>query len=174
MQREAPSYEALLQGLVSLRLCLYPTATEARIQELSDDLSQIQERCTHVKNSISHRQVFIRYRTNNLHLFISGLIDLSIFRACLHLSKLWSHVINLHLYIRLQLLEPQLSQLELFDQALLTLTQRSENFLSGLRDSSQVDTADLEAANTKLKVRNQYFAVSNHVFCRLCLLEQLQ
>ncbi len=79
MQREAPSYEALLQGLVSLRLCLYPTATEARIQELSDDLSQIQERCTHVKNSISHRQVFIRYRTNNLHLSISGLIDLSIF-----------------------------------------------------------------------------------------------
>ncbi|XP_028253699.1 nesprin-1 [Parambassis ranga] len=34
---------------------------------------------------------------------------------------------------------------------LLTLTQRSENFLSGLRSSSQVDIANLEAAVTELK-----------------------
>lgn len=45
-----------------------------------------------------------------------------------------------------------MSHLEQFDQALLTLTQRSEHFLSGLRSSSQVDIADLEAAITKLKV----------------------
>lgn len=56
---------------------------------------------------------------------------------------------------RLELLKPQLEQLEQFDQALLTLTQTSENFLSGLRSSSQVDIADLEAAITKLKVRDQ-------------------
>ncbi|XP_074471039.1 nesprin-1-like isoform X4 [Sebastes fasciatus] len=55
------------------------------------------------------------------------------------------------LSFRLELLESQLSQLEQFDQALLTLTQRSENFLSGLRSSSQVDIADLEAAISKLK-----------------------
>ncbi|XP_027140369.1 nesprin-1 isoform X4 [Larimichthys crocea] len=106
MQRETPSYEALLNGLVNLGLCLYPTAPEARIHELTDDLKQIQERCTSIKNSISHR---------------------------------------------LELLKPQLEQLEQFDQALLTLTQTSENFLSGLRSSSQVDIADLEVAITKLK-----------------------
>lgn len=53
------------------------------------------------------------------------------------------------------LLESQLSQLELFDQALVTLTHRSENFLSGLRSTSQVDIADINASITKLKVRNQ-------------------
>ncbi|XP_040920912.1 nesprin-1-like [Toxotes jaculatrix] len=106
MQRETPSYDVLLQGLVNLGLCLYPTAPEARIQEFSDDLTQLQERSTSVKNSISHR---------------------------------------------FELLKSQLSQLELFDEALLTLTQRSENFLSVLRSSSQVDIADLEAAITKLK-----------------------
>lgn len=56
MQRETPSYEALLQGLVNLGLCLYPTAPETRVQELSDDLTQLQERCASLKNSISHRQ----------------------------------------------------------------------------------------------------------------------
>ncbi|XP_023266581.1 nesprin-1-like [Seriola lalandi dorsalis] len=79
MQGETQSYEVLLQGLANLGLCLYPTAPEARIQELSDDLTQLQERSTSVKSSISHR---------------------------------------------FELLESQLSQLELFDQALLTLTQR--------------------------------------------------
>nr|XP_019953051.1 PREDICTED: nesprin-1-like [Paralichthys olivaceus] len=106
MQTESQSYEVLLQGLVNLGLCLYPTAPDARIQELSDVLARLQERSTSVKNSISHR---------------------------------------------FQLLESQLSQLELFDQALLTLNQRSENFLSVLRSSSQVDIADLEAAITTLK-----------------------
>ncbi|XP_039981906.1 nesprin-1-like [Xiphias gladius] len=105
MQGETPSYDVLLQGLVNLGLCLYPTAPEARIQELCDDLTQLQERSTSVKNSISQR---------------------------------------------FELLESQLSQLELFDQVLLTITQRSENLFSGLRSSSQVDIADLEAAVTKL------------------------
>ncbi|GLD49390.1 nesprin-1-like protein [Lates japonicus] len=116
MQGETASYEVLLQGLVNLGLCLYPTAPEARIQELSDDLTQLQERFTSAKSSISHR---------------------------------------------FELLQSQLSQLELFDQALLTLTQRSENFLSVLRSSSQVDIADPEAAITKLKeheVRLQAYA----------------
>lgn len=75
---------------------------------------------------------------------------------------------------RLELLEPHLEHLEQFDQALLTLTQKSENFLSGLRNSSQVDITELEAAITKLKVRNQYRAVSTVVLYRLCLLQQLQ
>lgn len=56
-----------------------------------------------------------------------------------------------------------MSQLEQFDEALLTLTQNSENFLSGMRSSSQVEIADLEAAISKLKVRNQYFAVNHDV-----------
>lgn len=73
------------------------------------------------------------------------------------------------LSFRLELLESQLSQLEQFDQALLTLTQRSENFLSGLRSSSQVDIADLEAAISKLKVRNQYLTVNNDVLYRFCI-----
>lgn len=69
--------------------------------------------------------------------------------------KFFTLVPNFHFSFRFELLQLQLSQLELFDQALLTLTQRSENFLSVLRSSSQVDIADLEAAITKLKVRNQ-------------------
>lgn len=52
------------------------------------------------------------------------------------------------------LLESQLSQLELFDQALLTLTQRGENFLSVLRSASKVDVADPEVMFMELKVRN--------------------
>lgn len=56
MQRETPSFEALLQGLMNLGVCLYPTAPESRIRELRDDLAQIQERCASVKNSIKHRQ----------------------------------------------------------------------------------------------------------------------
>ncbi|XP_067337447.1 nesprin-1 isoform X16 [Channa argus] len=106
MQAEIPSYEALLQGLVNLGLCLYPTAPGVRIQELSDDLKHLQDRCTSVKKSI---------------------------------------------LLRFKLLESHLSHLELFDQALLTLTQRSENFLSGLRSSSRVNIADLETATTKLR-----------------------
>ncbi|XP_028460432.1 nesprin-1-like [Perca flavescens] len=106
MQGEMASYEVLLQGLVNLALCLYPTTPEARIEELSNDLAQLQGRCTSLKNSTSHR---------------------------------------------LELLESQLSQLEQFDQALLTLTQRSEHFLSGLRSSSQVDIADLEGAISRMK-----------------------
>ncbi|KAF3849912.1 hypothetical protein F7725_019631 [Dissostichus mawsoni] len=113
MQGETASYEALLQGLVNLALCLYPTASETRVEVLSYDLAQLEERCTSVKNSISHR---------------------------------------------LELLQCQLSKLEQFDQALLTLTQRSEHFLSGLRSSSQVDIADLEAAISQLKVQLQAHA----------------
>lgn len=54
--------------------------------------------------------------------------------------------------LRLDVLELHLSHLEQFDQALLTLTQKSENLLSGLRSSSQVHINDLEAAIIKLKV----------------------
>ncbi|MEQ2294229.1 hypothetical protein AMECASPLE_001811, partial [Ameca splendens] len=106
MQQETTSYEALLQGLENLQLCLYPTANEARIQELNDDLTQLQERCTSVTMSISHR----------------------------------SKLLEMHLY-----------QLEQFDQALLTVAQRSENFLSDLRSSPSVHISDLEAAITKVK-----------------------
>lgn len=55
MQGEMASYEVLLQGLVNLALCLYPTTPEARIEELSNDLAQLQGRCTSLKNSTSHR-----------------------------------------------------------------------------------------------------------------------
>lgn len=73
MQGEIPSYEALLQGLVNLGLCLYPTAPGARIQELSDDLAQLQDRCVSVKSSISHRQFSFYtclHYADNLHLFL--------------------------------------------------------------------------------------------------------
>lgn len=79
-----------------------------------------------------------------------------------------------HLSFRLELLESQLSQLEQFDQALLTLTQSSEHFLSGLRSSSQVDIADLESAISQLKVRNQYVVVNNDVLYRFCILDLLR
>lgn len=55
MQQETPSYEALLQGLENLQLCLYTTADEARLQELNYDLTQLQERYASVNMSISHR-----------------------------------------------------------------------------------------------------------------------
>lgn len=76
-----------------------------------------------------------------------------------------------HRSFRLELLESQLSQLEQFDQALQTLTQRGEHFLSGLRSSSQVDIACLEGAISRMKVRNQYFAVNNDVLYSFCILE---
>lgn len=56
------------------------------------------------------------------------------------------------LLCRLQQLQTHLSQVELFDEALLTLTQWSENFLSVLRTTSQVNIADLQAAVTQVKV----------------------
>lgn len=46
-----------------------------------------------------------------------------------------------------------MSHLEQFDQALLSMAQISENFLSSLRRSSQVDVTDLEAAINTLMVR---------------------
>lgn len=55
MERETTSFEALLQGLMNLGVCLYPTAPESRIRDLRDELTQIQERCCSVKNSIKHR-----------------------------------------------------------------------------------------------------------------------
>ena len=84
MQRETPSYEALLQGLVNLGVCLYPTAPEARIKELRDDLTKIQERCASLKNGISHRQLtFYTPYTDSL------IIILFYFR---------SHILNPHFF----------------------------------------------------------------------------
>lgn len=57
MQRETPSYEALLQGLENLGVCLFPTAPEVRVHELREELRQIRGRSTSMKNSISHRQL---------------------------------------------------------------------------------------------------------------------
>ncbi|XP_031656062.1 nesprin-1 isoform X1 [Oncorhynchus kisutch] len=106
MQSDLQSHEALLQGVVSLGACLYPTASEGRVRELTDDITQLEERSTSMKNSITQR---------------------------------------------LQQLQTHLSQVELFDEALLTLTQWSENFLSVLRTTSQVNIADLQAAVTQVK-----------------------
>ena len=57
--------------------------------------------------------------------------------------------------LRLELLETHLSRLELFDKHMVTLAHWSDNFLSGLRSSSQVDIADLEAAVRQLEVSDQ-------------------
>lgn len=46
-----------------------------------------------------------------------------------------------------------MSRLEQFDEALLAKSQISENFLSSLRRSCQVDVTDLEAAINTLMVR---------------------
>lgn len=70
----------------------------------------------------------------------------------------------IHLPFRCKLLKSHLEKLEQFDKTLLTVTQMSENFLSSLRSSSYVDISDIEAGVTKLKVRNQTFAVNNDVF----------
>ncbi|XP_074471050.1 nesprin-1-like isoform X3 [Sebastes fasciatus] len=89
MQRETASYEVLLQGLVNLALCLYPTAPEARIQELSNDLLQLQERCTTVKNSTAHRQFScLTYHTEYLFIFLLCVIQF--FCACKRSAKLES------------------------------------------------------------------------------------
>lgn len=153
MQKETPSYEALLQGLVNLGLCLYPTAPKACVQELSDDLTQLQERCTSLNNSISHRQYsWFTFHIDYLNCIVSPYVHKPV---KIVITVLFLIQTAFHLSFRLELLQSQLSQLELFDQALLTLTQRSESFLSGLRSTSQVDVADLEVAITKLKVRSQ-------------------
>lgn len=83
MQRETPSYEALLHGLVNLGLCLYPTASEARTQELSDELIQMQERCASLKNSISRRQLtFYTLLYRSFTFITSELMDSGIFISC--------------------------------------------------------------------------------------------
>lgn len=71
MQRETPSFEALLHGLMNLGVCLYPTAPESRIRELRDDLTQIQERCVSVKNSIKHRQFMFYILLHGTYIFFS-------------------------------------------------------------------------------------------------------
>lgn len=55
MQSDLQSHEALLQGVVSLGACLYPTAPEGRVRELTDDITQLEERSTSMKNSITQR-----------------------------------------------------------------------------------------------------------------------
>lgn len=57
LEKETPSFEALLQGLMNLGVCLYPTAPESRIGELRAEIAQIQERCSSVKDSIRHRHI---------------------------------------------------------------------------------------------------------------------
>lgn len=69
MERETPSFEALLQGLMNLGVCLYPTAPESCIRELRDELSQIQKRCTSVKDSIRHRQVNFYILWHKIYIF---------------------------------------------------------------------------------------------------------
>lgn len=55
MQNEAPTNEAALTCLVSLRLSLTPTAPEERVRHITDDLTQLQERCSSLKDSMIHR-----------------------------------------------------------------------------------------------------------------------
>lgn len=75
MQKETPSFEALLHGLMNLGVCLYPTAPESRIRELRDDLTQIQERCVSVKNSIKHRQLMFFILLHGSSIFSSFPFD---------------------------------------------------------------------------------------------------
>lgn len=57
MQRDTPSYDALLQGLENLAVCLYPTASEVRVPELREELRKVRDRNVSVKNSILQRQL---------------------------------------------------------------------------------------------------------------------
>ncbi|XP_061758137.1 nesprin-1-like [Nerophis ophidion] len=125
MQTETLSNDALLQGMVNLAFCLYPFAPEAGVQELNDDLTQLQQRYTSLKDNITHR--------------------------C-------------------KLLQSQLSQLELFDEALLTLSQKSENFLSSFKSAFQVDVTNLNWAFTKLTEHESEFKA--HVSLREALQER--
>lgn len=67
--------------------------------------------------------------------------------------EVWSLIFVISSSFRQNLLDLHLSHLEQFDQALRTMSQISENFLSGLKTSSQVDVTDLEAAINALMVR---------------------
>lgn len=64
MQKETPSYDALLQGLENLAVCLYPTASEGRVRELREELRTIRDGSTSVKSSISQRQLTFLGFTN--------------------------------------------------------------------------------------------------------------
>ncbi|XP_061126959.1 nesprin-1-like [Syngnathus typhle] len=106
MRTETPSNDALLEGLLNIVSCLYPSAPEARVGELNDELTQLQERYASLKSKMSRRH---------------------------------------------EQLERQLLQLELFNDALLTLSQKSQHLPSVLRSSLQVDVTDLDGAFTELK-----------------------
>lgn len=68
-------------------------------------------------------------------------------------------IFNEFLFCRNKLLELHLQQLELFDRALLIITQKSENLLSSVRSSCRVDVSDLGGAMNTLKVSNLTFSV---------------
>lgn len=57
-----------------------------------------------------------------------------------------------------------MQQLELFDQTLLSMTQKSENLLSGLRSSCRIDVSDIGDAMNKLRVSTYIFFVIFELF----------
>lgn len=69
IQTETPSNDALLEGLLHIVSCLYPSAPEACVEELKDELTQLQERYVSLKSNITHRQstFLLIYALSDLH-----------------------------------------------------------------------------------------------------------
>lgn len=83
------------------------------------------------------------------------------FKACLALTKLWSYH-GAFFYSRISELQSHLSLVEQFDQALLKFCQWSENMLSNLHSSPQINIGKLQPAATQVKVRTEMFFLHLH------------
>ena len=55
MQSEAPANETALEGLLSLRLSLTPTAPKECVRDITDDITRLHEKCSSLKDSVTHR-----------------------------------------------------------------------------------------------------------------------
>ena len=55
MQREAPTNEKALESLVSLTMSLAPKAPEECVRDITDDITRLQQRCSSLKDSVTHR-----------------------------------------------------------------------------------------------------------------------
>lgn len=63
---------------------------------------------------------------------------------------------------RIQEFQAHLSQLEQFNQVLMTFTQWSENFLRQLRTRSKVTITDLTPTGTQIKVKTNSYL---YIYC---------
>ncbi|CAL8318022.1 unnamed protein product, partial [Boreogadus saida] len=77
MQSEAPANETALEGLLSLRLSLTPTAPEECVRDITDDITRLQERCSSLKDSVTHRLELLETHLSQLEVFDKHLVTLA-------------------------------------------------------------------------------------------------